>query len=80
MARGPSTWQKCWSHGEHDLRSSYDNLLVVPATDSVTYGDRAFSVLGLSVEQFAKKDSSNLSRVRRNIISSKYFPLNSVRM
>ena len=33
------------SNNEHDLRSSYDNLLVVPATDSVTYGDRAFSVL-----------------------------------
>ena len=37
------------SNSEHDLRSSYDNLLVVPATDSVTYGDRAFSVLGPSL-------------------------------
>ena len=37
------------SNNEHDLRSSYDNLLVVPATDSVTYGDRAFSVLGPSL-------------------------------
>ena len=37
------------SNCEHDLRSSYDNLLVVPATDSVTYGDRAFSVLGPSL-------------------------------
>ena len=36
------------SNSEHDLRSSYDNLLV-PATDSVTYGDRAFSVLGPSL-------------------------------
>ena len=26
-------------NSEHDLRSSYDNLLVVPATESVTYGD-----------------------------------------
>ena len=34
------------SNSEHDLRSSYDNLLVVPATESVTYGDHAFSVLG----------------------------------
>ena len=31
---------------EHNLRSSYDNLLVVPATESVSYGYRAFSVLG----------------------------------
>ena len=37
------------SNSEHDLRSSYDNLLVVPATDSATYGDRAFSVLGPSL-------------------------------
>ena len=37
------------SNSAHDLRSSYDNLLVVPATDSVTYGDRAFSVLGPSL-------------------------------
>ena len=38
-----------FSNSEHDLRSSYDNLLVVPATESVTYGDRAFSVLGHSL-------------------------------
>ena len=34
------------SISEHDLRSSYDNLLFVPAKESVTYGDCAFSVLG----------------------------------
>ena len=37
------------ANSEHDLRSSYDNLFVVPATDSVTYGDHAFSVLGPSL-------------------------------
>ena len=37
------------SNSEHDLRSSYDNLLVVPATETVTYGDRAFSILGPSL-------------------------------
>ena len=37
------------SNSEHDLRSSYDNLLVLPATDSVTYGDYAFIVLGPSL-------------------------------
>ena len=35
----------CFS-SEHDLRSSCDNLLIVPAMESVTYGDCAFSVLG----------------------------------
>ena len=34
------------SNSEHDLRSSYDNLLVVPAMESVTYGESAFIALG----------------------------------
>ena len=77
------------SNSEHDLRSSHDNLLVVPATDSVTYGDRAFSVLGPSLWNKLPKRSGvvvvcHLSRVHLkhifsnsrlgfNIISSKYF-------
>ena len=77
------------SNSEHDLRSSYDNLLVVPATDSVTYGDRAFSVLGPSLWNNLPKKircSSSVPSFRSalkthlfkqsfgfNIISSKYF-------
>ena len=51
-------------NSEHDLRLSYDNLLIVPATESVTYGTRAFSVLGPSLQNNLSKKircSSNVS-------------------
>ena len=67
MARGPIYLAEMLipcSHSEHDLRSSFDHLLVVPVMETVTYGDLAFSVLGPSLwNNLPKKirDSSSVT-------------------